>query len=123
MVKNRDSIRSLGEALSDLVISGGANTARAVEIANKLNRLCREGGAYQKRYEDAEERILMRHLNLYKNKRNKAVTNVERARWQGKIIEQEAKIAAFRSGRDADDDMDETALPHIETDDLDLDGL
>lgn len=107
MVAQRESIAKLGIPLAEMVISGGANTKEAVQLAIKLQRLCATVGTYTKQYETHEERVLHRHLNLYKNKLAKARTDTERARWIGKIAEQEEKIRLSRSG----------------TDDLDLDGL
>lgn len=108
MVANRDSIAKVGGRLAELVISGGADTKEAIDLAVKLERLCRDVGTYTKRYETHEERVLHRHLNLYINKRDKARTEPERLRWQAKVIEQQAKIDAISSP---------------EGDDLDLDGL
>lgn len=105
MVAKRDSIISLARPLCDLVINDGGNSAEAMSLALKLQRLVSSGGVYTKRYKDHEERVLNRHLNLYRNKLAKARTDAERLRWRTKVEEQEAKLAAYRG------------------DDLDLDGL
>ena len=105
MVANREGIGKVGARLAQLVISGGADSVEAIDLAVKLNRMCEKVGAYDKQYESHEERILMRHLNLYRNKLAKAETEPQRLRWKAKLIEQEQKVAAFKSA------------------DLDLDGL
>lgn len=105
MVANREGISKVGKDLAELVIMGGAETAAAVRLARRLVALCEKVGAYDKQYETHEERVLMRHLNLYRNKLAKAETEPQRLRWRAKLIEQEQKVAAFKSA------------------DLDLDGL
>lgn len=116
MVAQRESIAKVGKSLSELVIEGGGTTPTAIRLAEKLQALCANVGTYQKRYDDPAERVLMRHLNLYKNKLEKAKTEPERLRWKAKVIEQEAKIRAWRS----DDDGHYSGVPDQ---DLDLDGL
>ena len=113
MSEKRDSIISLGKSLVKLVIEDGGNSAKAHEIATRLDKLLRTSGTYTKRYKSHEERVLHRHLNLYLNKRAKAQTAVEKQRWDAKVIDQRAKIEAFEAGVE----FDATA------DDLDLDGL
>ncbi len=110
MVKHRESISRLGQRLSELVIEGGADTGTGRRLAEQLLALCKQGGVYRKQYGSHEERVLHRHLNLYRNKLEKAKTEPERLRWKAKVIEQEAKIRAHARGDGV-------------TDDLDLDGL
>lgn len=105
MVAKRDSIAKVGNRLAELVISGGANSVEAVDIAMNLQKLCGDVGRYEKRYETPEERVLYRHLNLYRNKLAKAHTESERLRWRSKLVAQEEKIQAHKAAN------------------LDLDGL
>lgn len=102
MVANRDSIAKVGIPLAEMVISGGANTKEAVDLAVKLLRFCQTVGTYTKQYATHEDRILHRHLNLYKNKLAKARTDAERARWTGKVAEQEEKIRLAKTDLDLD---------------------
>ncbi|WLJ71098.1 hypothetical protein [Sphingomonas phage Carli] len=106
MVANRESIAKVGKTLAELVIEGGGTLPKAMELARKLESLCEKVGTYQKRYDDPAERVLMRHLNLYRNKLAAAKTEPERLRWRAKLIEQEAKVSAFRSVPDQDLDLD-----------------
>ena len=113
MSEKRDSIISLGKSLVKLVMEDGGSTAKAYEIAGRLDKLLRTSGTYTKQYATHEERVLHRHLNLYLNKRAKAQTAVEKNRWDAKVADQRAKIAAFEAGVEFD----------ATGDDLDLDGL
>lgn len=103
MVANRASIIKIGTQLAELVIEGGGNLPAAKEQARRLLAVCRQGGTYQKQYTDPQERVLNRHLNLYRNKLAAAKTDAERFRWKGKVVEQEAKLNAFyKEGLDLD---------------------
>lgn len=102
MVANRMSIIAHGKLLAELVIEGGGTLPQAKDRARKLLAACNEGGTYQKKYDDPQERVLNRHLNLYRNKLAAAKTDAERFRWKGKIVEQEAKLKAFKADLDLD---------------------
>lgn len=102
MVANRQSIAKVGKTLAELVIEGGGDTPTAKRLAEQLAELCDSVGVYRKRYETHEERVMHRHLNLYRNKLRKAKTDAERDRWQRKVTEQEARIAAFSQPLDLD---------------------
>jgi hypothetical protein len=106
MVANRESILKVGKTLAELVIEGGGATPTAVRMAEQLYGLCKDGGSYTKRYEDHEERVLMRHLNLYRNKLARAKTDAERSVWRTKFDAQEAKVRAYKSGGEQDLDLD-----------------
>lgn len=112
MASQRDSINKAAIALCDLINEGGLITESHRRLADRLRGLAGRGGTYQKQYRDHAERVLHRHLNLYKNKLSKAATDVERAHWQGKIAVQEAKLKAHYRG-----------VSQSGTDGLDLDGL
>lgn len=112
MVMSRDSIVKVGRPLCAMIMNGEGASTRALEMAMKLDGMLARSGTYRRRYDDPEERVLHRHLNLYRNKAKAAKTASERGRWEGKVEEQLAKIAAF----EADRDMTASA-------DLDLDGL
>lgn len=102
MVANRTSILNAARSLADLVIEGGTITNQHKQLAAKVLSITDASGAYVKRYETHEERVLMRHLNLYKNKLAAAKTDAERARWSAKVAEQEAKLRAFHGELDLD---------------------
>ncbi len=102
MVAQRDSIAKVGKDLAELVIADGGNTPTAKRLAEKLMGFCAKVGTYTKQYETHEDRILHRHLNLYKNKLVKATTDAERARWIGKVAEQEEKIRLAQTDLDLD---------------------
>lgn len=102
MVANRTSILNAARALADLVIEGGTITSQHKQLAAKVLSITDNSGAYVKRYATHEERVLMRHLNLYKNKLEAASTTAERERWSRKVAEQESKIAAFKGELDLD---------------------
>lgn len=106
MVQQRDSISKVGLTLAQLVLSGGGTGGKATELAAKLEALCTGKGRYEKRYNSPEERVLHRHLNLYRNKLAKAKTDADRERWRTKLSEQRAKIARFEAGAPADLDLD-----------------
>lgn len=116
MVANRASIIDIGQKVAQLVLDGKADTVEANTLATRLLRLCVTGGSYKKRYDDPVERVLMRHLNLYRNKLKNAVTDVDRLIWRDKLRAQEKKVAAYKAG--------EPVSSHVETSvELDLDGL
>lgn len=102
MVANRESIIKVGTALAELVIEGGGSLPSAKQQARRLLALCQTGGTYRKKYDDPEERVLNRHLNLYRNKLAAAKTDAEKFRWKGKIAEQEAKLRQFHGELDLD---------------------
>lgn len=107
MAAQRDSINKAAKALCDLVFEGGEILPGHVEAANRVMRLVESGGTYTKRFDSHEERVLNRHLNLYRNKLSKAVTSAQRLHWQTKIAEQEAKIRRHKIyGTDTDLDLD-----------------
>lgn len=121
MAAQRDSVNKAGKALCELVFEGGTITPAHIEAANRLMRFVEAGGSYSKQYDSHEERVLNRHLNLYRNKLSKAVTSAQRLHWQSKIAEQEAKIRKHKVW--AKGIAAPVAESQIETDDLDLDGL
>ena len=102
MVAQRDSINRAAKALCELVFEGGEITSIHQGSARRLMKLVEAGGAYQKKYDTHEERVLNRHLSLYRNKRDAAKTDIERERWNGRIREQQAKLRAFRGDLDLD---------------------
>lgn len=107
MAAQRDSINKAAKALCELVFEGGEILPAHIEAAKRLEALAGSGGSYSKRYETHEERVLHRHLNLYRNKLETATTQAQRLHWASKIAEQQDKIAEFKGGGS----------------DLDLDGL
>lgn len=111
MVANRDSIAKIGLPLCDLIIEGRGGDAKVMELAGRLRTMLARSGTYRKQYEDHEERVLHRHLNLFKNKLRDAKTDRERIHWSAKVSIQRQKIAAYEASRSG-------AVP-----DLDLDGL
>lgn len=96
MVTQRQSIVQVGNALADHVLNGG-ETTEGIRLASKLKELCEGRGRYVKKYEDPEERILMRHLSLYKNKLAYAKSDAEKTRWREKLRDQRAKIADYHA--------------------------
>ena len=119
MAAQRDSINKAAIALCELIYEGGNILPAHVEAANRLMKFATVGGTYQKQYATHEERVLNRHLNLYRNKLEKATTPSQRLHWNGKIAEQEQKLKQHaryvRTGKI------ETLLEPVP--DLDLDGL
>lgn len=101
MVANRDSIGKVATPLCKLIIEGNGGSAEAMELAKRLKRLIDRSTTFHKQYDNHEERVLMRHLNLYKNKLAKAKTDRERQHWTTKLNEQRAKITAWK-GQDLD---------------------
>lgn len=101
MARDRESINKAAITLCDLLDEGGMITPAHLEAAKRLRKLAEAGGTYKKQYATNEERVLNRHLNLYRNKLRDAKTDTEKARWIGKIAEQKAKIEAF-AGLDLD---------------------
>lgn len=106
MVKNRDSIVKVGVELSDMVISGDGGTTLALDLAIKLRTMCRRVNAEGPQYSSHEERVLYRHLNLYKNKLKNAQTDAARAHWKKKIREQENRIERWKETGSNDLDLD-----------------
>lgn len=116
MVTNRTSIVEHGAKLAEIVLNGDPLSAEATNLAVRLARACATGGSYKKKYEDPVERVLYRHLNLYRNKLKKAVTDYDRVIWRDKLRAQERKIAEYKEGQ--------IVTSHVETPvELDLDGL
>lgn len=97
MVAKRDSIIRIARQLCDEVLESGMSSAKEIDLAQKLKRLCDNRGRYQKKYEDPEERVLMRHLSLYKNKLAYSKQDKAKERWRKKLREQEEKIADWRA--------------------------
>lgn len=97
MVEQRQSIVKVGKELSDLVLVGGGNSSAARALAAKLAELCLGKGVYRKQHETHEDRVMHRHLNLYKNKLSKATSPYDVARWTEKVAEQE-RLMASRDG-------------------------
>ncbi len=106
MVANRASIIKVGLQLAELIIENGGTTGRAKALAHQLRVQCSIGGTYQKRYDTHEERVMYRHLNLYKNKLAAAVTAQEKARWKAKLAGQEALIKAHEANKSETLDLD-----------------
>ena len=102
MARERESINKAAIALCDLLDEGGAITTAHLDAAKRLRKLAEAGGTYKRRYDNNEERVLHRHLNLYRNKLRDAKTDGEKLRWRGKIADQQAKIAAFTGTLDLD---------------------
>lgn len=102
MAAQRDSINKAAIDLCDLLDEGGAITPSHLEAAKRLRKLAEAGGSYKKKYDSPEERVLNRHLNLYRNKLKSAKSDAEKKRWRDKITEQQAKIATFRGELDLD---------------------
>ena len=102
MVANRTSILNAARALADLVIEGGTITHQHKQLAAKVLAITDKSGAYIRQYETHEERVLMRHLNLYKNKLEAANTKLDKEHWVAKVAEQEVKVALFHSALDLD---------------------
>jgi hypothetical protein len=117
VVANRMSIIEVSSRLADMVLSGHGATSDATALAVRVQRACREGGTYKKKYETHEERVLMRHLNLYRNKMLKANNETDRGYWRHHFKMQEEKVAKFRAGG--------LVSSHVPADpvELDLDGL
>jgi len=102
MAAKRDSVNKAAIALCELVFEGGNILPAHVEAAKRLMKLATVGGTYRKQYDTHEERVLNRHLNLYKNKLETAATKAQRLHWQSKIAEQEMKLRQFRGELDLD---------------------
>lgn len=96
MVANRDSITKIGIPLCELIIAGEGASSRATELAVRLQAMMARTTTYHKQYDTHEERVLNRHLNLYRNKLKAAKSDRERTHWQEKIAEQRRKLAAFK---------------------------
>lgn len=111
MVAERESLVKAALRLVELIEEGGSILPAHRQMADRLKKLCNSRGAYTKQYEDHEERVLMRHLNLYKNKLAKARSDTDKRTWEIKVLSQMGKISAWRAGRDG------------QNPDLDLDGL
>lgn len=103
MVEQRTSIIAASKVLAELVLEGGSITSAHKQAATRLLGLCKGKGVYERQYQSHEERVLYRHLNLYKNKLAKAVTPAEKNRWTAKVEEQEAKISSQNGTLDLDD--------------------
>lgn len=101
MAKDRQSINKAATELCDLLDEGGTITLIHRQAADRLRKLAEAGGTYRRKYETNEERVLHRHLNLYRNRLRDAKTESEKLRWQSKIVEQKSKIEAF-NGLDLD---------------------
>lgn len=99
MTRNRLSINRVARELSELVLEGGAILPAHKTLAESLLKLAGGGGVYRKKYESEEERVLNRHLNLYRNKHAAAKTAGERAHWWAKIVAQEEKIDEWQATR------------------------
>lgn len=96
MVMNRDSIIAKGRLLAELVLEGGSILPQHMAMARRLLEACSKGGTYHRQYDDPEQRVMMRHLNLYKNKMAAAKTESEKTRWKAKVLAQEDKIADWK---------------------------
>jgi hypothetical protein len=103
MVEQRASIISASLALAELVNEGGTITSIHRKAAERVIGLCRGKGVYRKKYDTHEERVLHRHLNMYKNKLAKATSAADRNHWKAKIVDQEALIAAASNLMNLDD--------------------
>lgn len=117
MVTNRESIVSHANALADMVLDGHGATAMATRKAQQIKSFTKTAGTYKRQYTDPEERVLHRHLNLYRNKLAKAQSDAEKARWQGKVHEQQIKIKAYEDGGGL------VTMADMRKSNLDLDGL
>ena len=99
MVANRDSLAKVGLPLCRLIHEGYGGSAEVMELAKRLKSMLLRSGTYRKKYTDPTERVLHRHLNLYRNKKAKAKTDVERERWAEKIAEQQEKISQWKANQ------------------------
>ena len=95
VVKERESLLSAASALAKHVLSGG-NTEEGIALAVEVEKLCEGRGVYVRKYDDPVERVLMRHLNLYKNKLAKARTDADKTKWREKLREQNSKIEQWK---------------------------
>lgn len=100
MVKERESLTRVGSALAQEVINGRGGGTKAFDLAMRLEKLCAGRGRYEKRYETHEERVLHRHLNLYKNKMAKARTDEDKLHWHSKVILKQREIDALKVEHD-----------------------
>lgn len=107
MVANRDSITKIAMPMIDLIEEGDGGSAKVMELAARLRKMLARSGTYHKQYASNEERVLNRHLNLYRNKLAAAKNDRERQRWTEKLGEQRRKVAAYEASQRS----------------LDLDGL
>lgn len=96
MAAQRESINKAAKVVCELVFEGGSITPALHEAAQRLLRLADAGGTYRKQYENHDERVLNRHLNLYRNKAEAATTASVRLHWQSKVAEQEEKLRRFK---------------------------